>query len=164
LQRHGQISGGGQVADVFVEGPLDALKKAQHATEFLGYETTEAEAEIKGIVAQDHLCDSLVEVGQEHEVQVVLDRSPFYGESGGQVGDTGEIVGDGFRFEVTDTQKNGDLIVHIGHLREGKLTAGARCVARVDKARRDAIRRAHSATHILHYALQKNLGKHAQQQ
>jgi alanyl-tRNA synthetase len=144
--------------------PIDALKKALHITEFVGYDTLECEAEIKGIVAQHKLCDSVTEVGHESPIEVVLDRSPFYGESGGQVGDDGEIVGAGFKFEVVDTQKDGDLIVHIGHLREGKLVAGAKCKAQVNSVRRDAIRRAHSATHILHYALQKNLGKHAQQQ
>jgi alanyl-tRNA synthetase len=94
---------------------------------------------------------------------VVLDRSPFYAESGGQVGDTGVIVGDGFEFRVTDTQKDGDLIVHYGHLVRGTMKAGAKVTARVDQKRRDAIRRAHSATHILHFALQKNLGKDAHQ-
>ncbi len=164
MDEHGITSGGGRVADVFKEGPLDALKKSLHSTEFLGYQTTTAEAEIKGIVAQHHLCDEVTEVGHDEPIEVVLDRSPFYGESGGQVGDQGEITGPGFRFEVINTQKNGDLIVHIGHLRQGRLVAGAKCQATVDTTRRDAIRRAHSATHILHYALQKNLGKHAQQQ
>ncbi|HTN75817.1 MAG TPA: alanine--tRNA ligase [Pirellulaceae bacterium] len=164
MEEHGIASGGGVVADVFKEGPLDALKKSLHSTEFVGYEALQAEAEIKGIVAQHKLCDSLTETGHTDAIEVVLDRSPFYGESGGQVGDTGEISGPGFKFEVTDTQKNGDLIVHIGHLRQGKLVAGAKCTARVDTSRRNAIRRAHSATHILHYALQKQLGKHAQQQ
>jgi alanyl-tRNA synthetase len=93
-----------------------------------------------------------------------LDQTPFYGESGGQVGDTGEIVGQGFQFHVTDTQKDGDLILHKGHLISGEMRAGAAVTARVDAAHRAAIRRAHSATHILHYALQKNLGRHAQQQ
>ena len=75
---------------MFKTGPLEALKKALKVTEFLGYETTEATAEIRGIVAQDHLLDELTEVGHEKPVHVVLDRSPFYAESGGQVGDTGD--------------------------------------------------------------------------
>jgi alanyl-tRNA synthetase len=94
---------------------------------------------------------------------VVLDRSPFYAESGGQVGDTGVLVGDDFEFTVTDTQKDGDLIVHIGHLTRGSMKAGAKVTARVDASRRLGIRRAHSATHILHHALQKNLGNEAHQ-
>ncbi|MCA9205322.1 MAG: alanine--tRNA ligase, partial [Planctomycetales bacterium] len=145
-------------------GPIDAIKKVLHDVEFLGYETTEATAELKFIVAQNQLCEQLDEVCHERQVIVVLDRSPFYGESGGQVGDTGEIVGDGFRFQVIDTQKNGHLILHIGHLLEGQLKSGATVTARVDCGRRDGIRRAHSATHILHHALQSHLGKHAQQQ
>ncbi|HUE71962.1 MAG TPA: alanine--tRNA ligase [Pirellulaceae bacterium] len=148
---------------VFRTGPIEALKKTLHLTEFLGYETTEATAEIKGIVAADHLCDTLTEVGHDQPVQVVLDRSPFYGESGGQVGDTGEIVGDDFLFEVIDTQKDADLIIHSGHLIKGTMKAGAKVTAKVSTDRRLGIRRAHSATHILQYALQKNLGKDTHQ-
>jgi alanyl-tRNA synthetase len=162
MTEHGEKSG--KIADVvFKTGPLEALKKALKHTEFLGYETTEASAEVRGIIAQDHLLDSLTEVGHENLVQVVLDRSPFYAESGGQVGDSGVIVGGGFEFQVTDTQKDGDLIVHSGHLVRGTMKAGAKVTARVDQDRRQGIRRAHSATHILHYALQKTLGKEAHQ-
>ncbi len=149
--------------DVFKTGPIEALKKALKNTEFLGYETTESPAEIRGIVAQEHLLDSLTEVGHENPVQVVLDRSPFYAESGGQVGDTGVIVGDDFEFQVSDTQKEGDLIVHSGHLVRGTMKAGAKVTARVNMDRRQGIRRAHSATHILHFALQRTLGKEAHQ-
>src|SRR6478609_5391793 len=162
MEEHGEKSG--KIADVvFKTGPIEALKKALKTTEFLGYETTEAPAEIRGMVAQNHLLDELTEVGHGNPVQVVLDRTPFYAESGGQVGDTGVITGDGFEFRVTDTQKDGDLIVHQGHLLKGTMKAGAKVAARVDAERRDGIRRAHSATHILHYALQKNLGKDAHQ-
>jgi alanyl-tRNA synthetase len=162
MEEHGEKSG--KIADVvFKTGPLEALKKAVKHTDFLAYEGTEATAEIRGIIAQEHLLDSLTEVGHENPVQVVLDRSPFYAESGGQVGDTGEIVGDGFEFRVTDAQKDGDLIVHSGHLVKGTMKAGAKVTARVDAPRRQGIRRAHSATHILQYALQKNLGKEAHQ-
>jgi alanyl-tRNA synthetase len=162
MEEHGEKSG--KIADVvFKTGPLEALKKALKHTEFLGYETTESPAEIRGIIAQDHLLDSLTEVGHDNPVQVVLDRSPFYAESGGQVGDTGVIAGEGFEFQVTDTQKDGDLIVHSGHLVSGTMKAGAKVTGRVDTDRRQGIRRAHSATHILHYALQRTLGKEAHQ-
>ncbi len=144
--------------------PIDAIVKVMHESKFLGYETTEAEAELKFIVAQNQLCDHLKEVGHESDVIVVLNQSPFYAESGGQVGDTGEITGDGFTFRVTDTQRHGSLILHHGHVTEGDMKTGTTVTARVDPDRRQAIRRAHSATHILHYALQKNLGSHAQQQ
>jgi len=162
MEQHGEKSG--KIAEVvFKTGPIEALKKALKTTDFFGYETEEATAEIRGIVAQDHLLDTLTEVGHENPVVVVLDRSPFYAESGGQVGDTGTIVGDGFEFKVTDTQKDGDLIIHTGHLLKGTMKAGAKVTARVDPERRLGIRRAHSATHILHYALQRSLGKEAHQ-
>ncbi|MCO6455902.1 MAG: alanine--tRNA ligase [Pirellulaceae bacterium] len=163
MDQHGLVSGQAQF-ELFKTGPIEALKAALHLTEFLGYEATEAEAEIKGIVAQGQLCDRVAEVGHEQPLIVVLDRSPFYGESGGQVGDTGEISGSDFTFRVTDTKKEGDLILHVGHLTRGQLRAGGKATARVDVQRRTAIRRAHSATHILHHALQQTLGSHAQQQ
>ena len=164
MDEHGEASGKLTHTVMGGSGPIDAIKKVLHETEFLGYETTEATAELKFIVAQNQLCDHLQEVARASAVTVVLDRSPFYGESGGQVGDHGEITGEGFRFQVTDTQKDGNLLLHCGHLVEGEMTPGTKVTATVDVERRDAIRRAHSATHILHHALQKNLGKHAQQQ
>jgi alanyl-tRNA synthetase len=164
MEQHGEASGKVVHTVMGSHGPLDAIKRVLHETLFLGYETVEAEAELKFIVAQNQLCEQLQEVGHQREVIVVLDRSPFYGESGGQVGDSGEIVGPTFRFRVRDTQKDGNLILHHGHLIDGELHAGVPVTARVDRRRRQAIRRAHSATHVLHYALRKNLGDHAQQQ
>ncbi|MCE9552143.1 MAG: alanine--tRNA ligase [Planctomycetes bacterium] len=163
MEKHGEVSGT-ERGVLFGTGPIEAIKRAVHLTTFLGYESTEATAEIKGIIAQGQLCDRLQEIGHDKAVQVILDRSPFYGESGGQVGDSGEIVGPGFRFVVTDTQKDDDLLVHHGHLAEGVMTTGSKVTARVDMARRQAIRRAHSATHLLHHALRSTLGGHAQQQ
>ncbi|MCC7475746.1 MAG: alanine--tRNA ligase [Pirellulales bacterium] len=168
MEQHGEASGKVQHAVMGARGPVDSLKQALHASEFLGYETTEADAVVKGIIAgtapNDHLCDKMEEVGHKNPVRVVLDRTPFYGESGGQVGDTGKLVGDGFEFLVTDAQKDGGLTIHHGHLVRGTMNEGAKVRASVDTNRRGGIRRAHSATHILHYALQKNLGTHAQQQ
>jgi len=163
MEEHGEASGKQQF-DLFKTGPIEALKRVVHTTEFLGYETQEAPVEIKAIIAQNQLCDELTEVSHEDEILIVLDRSPFYGESGGQVGDAGTITGDGFVFKVNDAQKDGDLIVHHGHLTEGSITAGDTATATVDDTRRSGIRRAHSATHVLHHALQKTLGSHAQQQ
>ena len=94
---------------------------------------------------------------------VVLDQTPFYAESGGQVGDTGLIKGPKGEFRVSDTRKNGELIVHFGLIESGEIRSGEQVEAMVDTSRRDAIRRAHSATHLLHHALQKALGAHAQQ-
>ncbi|NOY29987.1 MAG: alanine--tRNA ligase [Planctomycetes bacterium] len=168
MQAHGEVSGKVQHTVMGGKGPIDSLKHALHSTEFLGYDATESEAIIKGIVAgvapDDHLCDVMEEQGHVDEIRVILDRTPFYGESGGQVGDAGRIVGDGFEFEVTDTQREGQLVIHHGHLRKGKMPEGAEVQAIVSTERRDGIRRAHSATHILHHALQKQLGTHAQQQ
>jgi len=163
MEAHGDKSGRVQ-HELFKSTPLDALKKVMHGTEFRGYETNECPAKVVGIIAQNKLCDRVDEIGHEQPITLVLDCTSLYGESGGQVGDTGEIVGEGFRFEVTDTQKDGNFFLHLGHLRSGTITQGVTCTARVNTDRRQGIRRAHSATHILHFALQKNLGKHAQQQ
>ncbi|MEX2187468.1 MAG: alanine--tRNA ligase [Pirellulales bacterium] len=164
MEQHGEVSGKAVHTVMGGSGPMDAIKKVLHECEFLGYDAIEAAAEVKFIVAQEHLCDHVKEVGHDRELIVVLDRTPFYGESGGQVGDTGEIIGDSFRFHVTDTQKDGQIVKHVGHLLEGELRTAAKVTARVDEARRAGIRRAHSATHLLHHALQSTLGSHAQQQ
>ena len=164
MQEHGEASGKVSHTVMGFHGPIDAVKKVLHEVAFVGYETLEIEADLKFIIAQHQLCDHLKETGHESSVGVILDRTPFYGESGGQVGDEGEILGEGFRFIVKDTQKEGNILVHYGHLAEGEMTAGIRVVARVDAHRRDGIRRAHSATHLLHHALQHHLGTHAQQQ
>jgi alanyl-tRNA synthetase len=164
MEEHGIISGGGKVADVFTHSPIDSIAKTHEPTKFLGYETVEAQGRIIGIIAQDQLCETMDEIGHEQPVTVVLDQTPFYGESGGQVGDTGELTGEGFRFEVLDAQKEKGFTLHRGHLKQGLLKVNAQVTARVDSTRRAGIRRAHSATHILHHALQKYLGSHAQQQ
>ncbi|NBX30677.1 hypothetical protein EBR04_09620, partial [bacterium] len=128
MDAHGQRSGAGSRVEVFTSGPLDALKKAMHGSEFVGYDTLETGGKVIGIIAQDRLCDSLREVGHSAPVTVVLDHTCFYGESGGQVGDTGTIDWRGGSFEVIDTQREGGFMLHIGHLREGTL-AGIRSVS-----------------------------------
>ncbi len=163
MEQHG-IDSGKQQSELFKTGPIEALKRALHETVFVGYDAEQDSAHVRGIVAQNRLCDQLSELSDDQEVVLVLDRTPFYAESGGQVGDSGLILGDSMRFEVRDTQSDGDLILHYGHLREGTLSTGEEVTARVDENRRSAIRRAHSATHLLHSALQKTLGNHAQQQ
>ncbi len=164
MEQHGIESGAGNRMELFQSSPLDALKKTLPGTQFVGYDTTTSEAQLVGIIARDELVEQLDEVGHEKPVVLVLDKTPFYGESGGQVGDTGEISGRDFRFDVVDTQKEGNFTLHVGHLRTGKITQGDTVTARVETSRRLGIRRAHSATHLLHHALQKYLGKHAQQQ
>jgi alanyl-tRNA synthetase len=138
-----------------------ALKERIGATDFLGYETDTAE----GVVA------ALVKDGKEVDVlragesgAVVLNQTPFYGEAGGQVGDTGVMHADGVRLSVTDTQrKAGDVFVHSGKVEKGTLNVGVALTLEVDHSRRSAIRRNHSATHILHEALRQVLGDHVAQ-
>jgi alanyl-tRNA synthetase len=169
MEEHGDVSRVGGKKELFKTGPLDPLKKVSAGTQFLGYESTEAEAKIVGILAQDQLVETCDEVGPSENgnsspIKVVLDRTPFYGESGGQVGDKGVLLGANFRFEVIDTQKEDGFTLHVGHLRSGRLELGDKVTAQADTSRRAGIRRAHSATHLLHYALQKHLGTHALQQ
>jgi len=166
MDKHGVESGGGKKkGDLFKADPLEALKKAMHAAEFLGYKSNSTDdAKVMGILAGGQLCDKADEIDHEHPITIVLDKTPFYGEMGGQVGDVGSLSGEGFRFDVIDTQVDGDLILHVGHLREGQVVLGQIVTATVDETRRGGICRAHSATHILHCTLQKILGGHAQQQ
>ncbi|MGN6135596.1 MAG: alanine--tRNA ligase [Aureliella sp.] len=168
MHEHETVSGGGR-SELFQTGPIETLKEALLRTEFLGYETTEAAAEIKGIIVgppdEDRLVGKLAAGGDPNQpVRIVLDRSPFYGEGGGQVGDRGAIVSGDAKFEVVDTQRSGELIVHHGRLLSGELKEGQKVTAKVDTDRRSAIQRAHSATHLLHHALQHSIGGHAQQQ
>jgi alanyl-tRNA synthetase len=138
------------------------LKEKVGASEFLGYSTETAEAEILALVVNGAPVDR-ADAGSD--VAVVLNQTPFYGESGGQVGDTGTITGaDGLRIAVTDTQKKlGDLFVHLGRVEAGEARVGTPVLAEVDHARRTTIRAHHSATHLLHEALRQRLGTHVMQ-
>jgi alanyl-tRNA synthetase len=166
MTEHGEISGGEQ-GELFETGPIETLKEALHRCEFLGYEKNVSNAQIKGIIVgkpkDDRLVSSVTATSTEM-TRMILDQSPFYGESGGQVGDSGRIENSKGVFEVTDTQRSGELIIHFGKMISGELTEGDSVNASVDTKRRDAIQRAHSATHILHHALQTHVGSHAQQQ
>jgi alanyl-tRNA synthetase len=151
-------AGSGEAAD---EAVWFALREKAGATEFLGYETERAEGVVAAIVRDGREVDALAagETGA-----VILNQTPFYGESGGQVGDTGLMSADGVRFRVTDTQKKaGDLLVHSGTVETGALKPGAALALDVDHARRTDIRRNHSATHLLHEALRQVLGDHVAQ-
>ncbi len=168
MKKHEDVSGGGR-GELFQTGPIENLKEALRHTEFVGYEELQCTAIVKGIIVSDTDGERLVSELTKQEssagdVRIVLDRSPFYGEGGGQVGDTGELVSDEGRFEVTDTQRSGELLIHIGRLLEGKLSEGTSVTAAVNQQRHQGIQRAHSATHILHHALQNIVGGHAQQQ
>ncbi|MDO8533865.1 MAG: alanine--tRNA ligase-related protein, partial [Xanthobacteraceae bacterium] len=138
-----------------------ALKEKVGASEFLGYETETAEGVVVAL-AKGGAEVKVLKAGEEGAV--VLNQTPFYGESGGQVGDTGVLTGEGVRFRVTDTQKKVDgLIVHFGKLEQGALKPDAALTLAVDYARRAEIRRNHSATHLLHEALRQVLGDHVAQ-
>jgi alanyl-tRNA synthetase len=129
-------------------------------TTFLGYEGVDGEGRVLTLLKDGQIVAALAP-GDGGEI--VLDRTPFYAESGGQVGDSGELSGAGIRFVVSDTQKRGNAHVHVGRLVEGTVKPGELLAARVDQARRQATALNHSATHLLHAALRRILGAHVQQ-
>lgn len=165
LDQHRETSGRGSFSDsVMAAGPLDAIRQTSGGTTFLGYDALSASGKVVGIIAEKQLIDTVDDVGRTDPVAVVLDRTPFYGETGGQVGDIGTLVtSQGAVFNVIDTQRDGDLVLHLGHLKQGTLKVGETVQADVAADRRAGIRRAHSATHILHHALRQVLGPNAQQ-
>ena len=151
-------AGSGEAAD---EAVWFGLREKIGATEFLGYETEGAEGVVSALVRDGK---EVAALKKGESGAVVLNQTPFYGKSGGQVGDTGVLMGDSVRFKVTDTQKYaGDIFAHIGMVEEGVLKTGTALALEVDHARRGAIRRNHSATHLLHEALRQVLGDHVAQ-
>ncbi len=151
-------SGSGDTATENIWFPL---REKLGATEFLGYETESAEGVVAALVKDGKDVESLA---SGESGAVVLNQTPFYAESGGQVGDTGMMTGEGVRFRVTDTQKRaGDLFVHLGTVEQGTLKAGTALALEVDHGRRSSIRAHHSATHLLHEALRQVLGDHIAQ-
>src|SRR6266446_6807812 len=138
-----------------------SLREKAGASEFLGYETETAEGVVAALVKDGKEVDAL-RAGESGAV--VLNQTPFYAESGGQVGDSGVMRGDGVHFSVADTQKKaGDVFVHSGTVEKGTLKVGAALTLEVDHSRRSDIRRNHSATHLLHEALRQVLGDHVAQ-
>ncbi len=151
-------SGSGEAAQEAVWFPL---REKLGATEFLGYETESAEGVVTGLVRDGKSVDEL-KAGETGAI--LVNQTPFYGESGGQVGDRGEMRREGVRVTVTDTQKEaGDLFAHMVKLEEGTVKIGDPLLLEVDHARRSAIRQNHSATHLLHEALRQVLGDHVAQ-
>ena len=130
------------------------------ATDFKGYDHLELNATVEALFVDGQQVEQ-ISAGQD--AVVVLDETPFYGESGGQVGDTGVLAGQNAEFSVQDTQKYGKAIGHIGKLSSGQLRVGDRLHAQVDETRRARIRLNHSATHLLHAALRQVLGDHVGQ-
>ncbi|HBZ2270099.1 TPA: alanine--tRNA ligase [Klebsiella pneumoniae] len=138
----------------------NAMIRVDGASEFKGYDHLELNGKVTALFIDGKAVDS-VSGGQE--AVVILDQTPFYAESGGQVGDKGELKGAGFSFAVSDTQKYGQAIGHIGKVASGTLKVGDAVQADVDEARRQRIRLNHSATHLMHAALRQVLGTHVAQ-
>ena len=130
-------------------------------TEFVGYDTEIAQGIVKAIVQDGKITDS---APVNSEVVIIANQTPFYGESGGQVGDAGKILGEGFEIEITDTQKKlGKIWAHYGKVTKGSVKKDSAIEMQVDATRRSNIRSHHSATHLLHEALRQNLGEHVAQ-
>jgi alanyl-tRNA synthetase len=143
-----------EVAQMASEVPIRTQK-------FVGYENTEFQAEVILISKENTFVD---EAAQDDEVDIELDASPFYGEYGGQIGDTGRLSGDTVEIHIIDTQRAGkDRIVHRGRIEKGRLKKGQKVLAEVDRPRRKAIARNHTATHLLQSALRQILGDHVSQ-
>jgi len=154
----GSWAGSGEAAD---EAVWFTLREHVGGTDFLGYETESAAGAVAALVRDGKAVTTL---RQGETGAVILNQTPFYAESGGQVGDTGAMTGEGVRFAVTDTQRRaGDLYVHLGKVEQGTLKVGTPLSLEVDHERRGAIRKNHSATHLLHEALRQVLGDHVAQ-
>lgn len=138
----------------------NAMIRVDEVSEFQGYDHLELNAHVTALFVDGKAVEQ-ISAGQD--AVVVLNSTPFYAESGGQVGDKGLIAGNGFSFNVTDTQKYGKAIGHSGKLTHGVLKTGAGVQAQVDEARRERIRLNHSATHLMHAALRQVLGTHVAQ-
>lgn len=151
-------AGSGEAA---TEAVWFSVKDKVGSTEFLGYETEEAEGIIAALVKDGVMVES---AGAGEEVAIVANQTPFYAESGGQVGDTGIIESDDVSIQVENTQKRGEgLFVHFGRVVKGTVKAGEAVTLKVDSERRSGIRANHSATHLLHEALRETLGTHVAQ-
>ncbi len=161
LEQHAIISEGGKTREVFVDSILPALRETgARATLFVGYSEPHTQSPIVAIVKDGQLVSTAAE---GEFAQIVLDQTPFYAEAGGQVGDTGFLHGEAGAFQVNDTQKEGGYTFHRGQVTNGELRVGDSIDAQIDAARRLAIARNHTTTHLLHRALQDILGPHVQQ-
>jgi alanyl-tRNA synthetase len=156
----GDFSGSGEVA---VEAIFQTILNRVGPTKFVGYESVRMQSEIVALVADGKEVQSIA-AGHPGHVAVIVRETPFYGEQGGQIGDTGTATGPSGAFTVSDTKRPlSSLYVHLGQVGQGALRVGDRVDLAVDVARRDAIRRNHSATHLLHWALREVLGAHVAQ-
>jgi len=147
--------------DAAVEDIWFSIKDKLGATEFLGYETNQAEGLVLSLLKDNKEVEVL---NQNDEGMIITNQTPFYGESGGQVGDVGEIISNDFKFEVTDVQKKlGDLFVHYGKVVNGSIKLQQNVEMKINVTRRNDTRAYHSATHLLHESLRRVLGTHVTQ-
>jgi len=160
MQRERARSSTQMTGNIFDEGPIGKIKETTKETIFLGYENCETESKVIGLIMNEQLVNS-AEAGQD--IHIVLDQTPFYAEAGGQVGDVGIIQTKNGRVEISNAKKSNDIIVHIGKVVEGKIKTNENVTCVIDKGRRSAIKRNHSATHLLHYTLRQVVGQHAEQ-
>ncbi|MBR5415571.1 MAG: alanine--tRNA ligase [Thermoguttaceae bacterium] len=164
MEHHGELSGLTEKNLLFQDDPLEPLKKSTAPPTFLGYESLAAgDAKVLTVLKDGRMAES-ASAGEKGKIALILDRTPFYAEKGGQVGDMGVISNGNFKFRVDATEYDGEFQVHAGTLLEGTVKSGEIVLAEVDAARRAAISRAHSATHLIHLALRRRLGSHAEQQ
>ncbi|NCU74304.1 MAG: alanine--tRNA ligase, partial [Candidatus Fonsibacter lacus] len=149
-------SGSDQTSKIWFE-----LKEKYGPTEFLGYNSESSQGVILSIV---NINKEIESCDNHSELAIILNQTPFYGESGGQVGDKGFIFNNNFKFEVTDTKKMfGDFYIHYGKLISGEIKKGDQADLKIDSVKRKNIRAYHSATHLLHESLRRTLGKHVAQ-
>jgi len=149
-------SGDSAIDDIWFD-----IKDKLGSTEFLGYETNQAEGLVISLLKDNKEVEVL---NSGEEGMIIVNQTPFYGESGGQIGDKGEIISGEFRFEVSDVQKKlGDLFVHYGNVKNGSVKLNQNVEMKIDIQRRDNIRAYHSATHLLHESLRRVLGSHVTQ-
>ena len=138
-----------------------SIKNKLGATEFLGYETNQAEGVVLSLLKDNKEVNQL---NSGDEGMIIVNQTPFYGESGGQVGDKGEIISGEFKLEILDVQKKlGDLFVHYGKVKSSSIKLNQNVEMKIDVSRRDNIRAYHSATHLLHESLRRVLGSHVTQ-
>jgi alanyl-tRNA synthetase len=157
---HIKVSSAGGKGALFDKGWFNELKALASVTEFSGYDNDSDTGNIVGIGKGDDLVAS---ISTNDEATIVLGQTPFYAESGGQVGDTGKLVGPNGVFEVTDTKQRDDYFLHKGKVAEGEIKTGDEVKAEVDTANRSATKANHSATHLMHAALRNVLGEHVLQ-
>lgn len=141
-----------ETIDLTVQGSLDKLAENIHATEFVGYKQLSSSVQVKVILVNGK---SVEEASEGSEIQVILNQTPFYAESGGQIGDRGDLSGDSILVKIEDVKKESDFFVHFGRIERGTLRVGDSMTAQVDNSRRRRVQANHSATHLLQAALKQ---------